>query len=145
MEGRPGDVPNNEDKYRDIYKISEVLKKYPDTEAKFALEKQKIVDAEIVRQQQFEQQQKEEADSKLKEEMLKPEKQKKREAREAIAKAESIIFLKKADLADKINTEMLKKNINPDLFPELLKKELVKNNRDLVKALEGVLSAIEKM
>jgi TPR repeat protein len=32
-------VPNNEDKYRDIYKISEPLKKYPKTETEFTTKK----------------------------------------------------------------------------------------------------------
>ena len=77
-------LPNNEDKYRDIYKTTEALKVYPENETKFLLEKQKIQDAEKERQDQLvidEKLQKDESDRKLKEEMLKPEKQRKKEAK----------------------------------------------------------------
>ncbi len=47
-------IPNNEDKYRDIYNIGESLKVYPTDKLSFEKKKKKILDEEIAKQQQIE-------------------------------------------------------------------------------------------
>jgi hypothetical protein len=94
-------VPNNEDKYRDIYKTSEALKLYSENEASFILKKQKADEAEKEHQKQLDiqQQQKEEDIKKINVEMLKPEKQRLKEMEVAIKAAEKAAMdLKKAEM-----------------------------------------------